>query len=143
MRKYLPIMLLVWASASLAAQKFGAIKLQLNDINVRVEYAWSFALRAQGLMYRKSLCQQCGMLFHFDSVRPASMWMKNTYIPLDVAFIDQQGVITDIKAMQPHDQIAVGSSRPVLYALEMKQGWFAANGIKVGDRMKITGKPEY
>jgi uncharacterized membrane protein (UPF0127 family) len=65
------------------------------------------------------------------------MWMKNTLMPLDVAFIRADGKITDIKAMQPHDLTTIASSQPVLYAWEMNQGWFAKNAIKVGDMVVI------
>ena len=61
--------------------------------------------------------------------------MQNTFLALDVAFITSDGVITDIKPMQPHDLTSVGASEAVLYALEMNQGWFAKNGIKVGDKI--------
>ena len=65
------------------------------------------------------------------------MWMKNTYIPLDVAFIDKKGTITDIKPLQPHDLTSVGASTKVMYALEMNQGWFARHDIQVGDHIVI------
>ncbi|MCW8109417.1 DUF192 domain-containing protein [Alteromonas ponticola] len=102
-----------------------------------VEYAHSPAQRAQGLMFRKSLCEDCGMLFYFTPHRKVGMWMKNTYIPLDVAFIDEEGVITDIKAMQPHDLNTTMSSKKVAYSLEMNQGWFKQHNVKVGDTIKI------
>lgn len=104
-----------------------------------VEYAKSMRQRAQGLMFRKSLCDDCGMLFQFSPPKQASMWMKNTFVALDVAYIDSNGVITDIKPLQPHDLNAVAASTKVLYALEMNQGWFAQQGIKVGD--SVTIKP--
>lgn len=116
---------------------FGEIVIRVKDVSLTVEYADTFKLRNRGLMFRRILCAQCGMLFHFGSQRPAGMWMKNTFIPLDVAFIRQDGVITDIKAMEPHDLTSISSSEPVLYALEMNQGWFVKNGIKVGDILKI------
>ena len=69
--------------------------------------------------------------------------MKNTLIPLDVAFIRADGKITDIKAMQPHDLSTISASQKVLYAWEMNQGWFAQNGIKVGDTVAVplSNKP--
>lgn len=105
--------------------------------SLTIEYAKTFEQRAQGLMYRKSLCEDCGMLFRFKPARMASMWMKNTFVPLDVAFIDGNGVITDIKPLQPHDLTSVGSSEAVEFALEMNQGWFAANNISVGDHINV------
>ncbi|MFQ3196770.1 MAG: uncharacterized membrane protein (UPF0127 family) [Paraglaciecola sp.] len=109
----------------------------INDKTVQVEYAATFAQRSMGLMHRQSLCQQCGMLFKFSNAKMASMWMKNTLIPLDVAFIRSDGVITDIRALQPHNLTSVGSSEEVLFALEMNQGWFKTHGIAVGDTVQI------
>lgn len=117
---------------------FDRIDVTVNELTLNVEYAESFEQRATGLMFRKQMCGQCGMLFRYESVRMASMWMKNTYIPLDVAFADEKGIITDIIAMQPHDLTSIRSSAPVLYALEMNQGWFKENGVKVGDTLKIS-----
>ena len=77
------------------------------------------------------------MLFDYGSSKLIRMWMKNTFVPLDVAFIDRNGVITDIKPLTPHSLESVGSSKEVLYALEMNQGWFAENNIKVGDQVTI------
>ncbi|GAC03715.1 MAG: DUF192 domain-containing protein [Paraglaciecola chathamensis] len=118
-------------------QTLPTVKITLQDIPLEVEYAHTFEQRAMGLMYRKTLCEQCGMLFKFSGSKKASMWMQNTFLALDVAFITSDGVITDIKPMQPHDLTSVGASEAVLYALEMNQGWFAKNGIKVGDKMVI------
>ena len=116
---------------------FKSVNLQINDIKLEVEYADNFELRSRGLMFRKAMCEQCGMLFNFEQPRMVGMWMKNTFIPLDVAFIDKQGVITDIKPMQPHDLTSVTSSKAILFALEMNQGWFSKHGVKVGDRVII------
>lgn len=119
---------------------FDEITIKINNNKLNVEYAQTFEQRARGLMYRKAMCEDCGMLFRFDEPKRASMWMKNTFIPLDVAFIDRNGVITDIKPLQPHDLTSVAASKQVLFALEMNQGWFADNNIKVGH--KITLNPQ-
>lgn len=118
--------------------QFERAQIKVNNINLKVELAQSWEQRQRGLMFRKSLCQNCGMLFVFESPRIGSMWMKNTLIPLDVAYIDKSGQITDIKAMQPQDLTSIQSSKPILHALEMNQGWFAANGVKVGDKILIV-----
>lgn len=117
--------------------QFKRAVLLINGQKLQVEYADTWDLRARGLMHRTELCQQCGMLFKFDRERLISMWMKNTFIPLDVAFFKQNGEIVDIKQMQPEDLTSVPSSRPVLYALEMNEGWFAANGVKEGDSIEV------
>ena len=113
------------------------VPLKINDTEINVEYADEPNERQLGLMFRREMCEDCGMLFKFDRIRIVSMWMKNTYIPLDVAYINAFGRITDIKAMEPENLDSVPSSVPVLFALEMNQGWFAENNIKVGDRVDI------
>jgi uncharacterized membrane protein (UPF0127 family) len=119
---------------------FPNVQVQVKKNVYGVEYANTFELRAQGLMHREEMCQSCGMLFNFQQVKRAGMWMKNTLIPLDVAFINPDGKITDIKAMKPHDLSTTSSSEPVLYAWEMNQGWFAQNGIQVGDTVTFPLK---
>ncbi|BFT29210.1 hypothetical protein D210916BOD24_03860 [Alteromonas sp. D210916BOD_24] len=116
---------------------FERVSLMIGGEHYEVEYASTYEQRARGLMFRKALCENCGMFFRFSSPKYAGMWMKNTFIPLDVAFIDRKGVITDIKPLTPHSLESVGSSKEVLYALEMNQGWFAENNIKVGDQITI------
>ena len=92
--------------------------------------------RAQGLMHRFSLQPDRGMLFVFEQPQPLGFWMKNTYIALSIAFIDASGRIVNIDDMKPLDESTHWSNGPSLYALEMKQGWFAAKGIAAGDVVK-------
>ncbi|MFT4652683.1 MAG: uncharacterized membrane protein (UPF0127 family) [Kangiellaceae bacterium] len=113
------------------------IALTVSTTNIRVEYADTPQKRQLGLMFRRELCENCGMLFKFDSPRIGSIWMKNTFIPLDLAYIDEQGNIVDIEQLQPHDLNPVGSSAKVLYALEMNKGWFAKQDIRVGDKVTL------
>ena len=118
----------------------------IAGINViQVEVAANAAAREQGLMYRKALALNSGMLFDFE--RPAQkvcMWMKNTEIPLSVAFLDSDGVILNIEDMQPQtlDNHCSAEGKAVRYALEMDQGWFARKHIGVGDKIRQgqTGK---
>jgi len=116
---------------------FKQAKVEINGQKLNVELADNWELRAQGLQFRTELCDDCGMLFRFDRTRKISMWMKNTLIPLDVAFFTKDGTIIDIRQMQPLDLTSVPSSKPVYYALEMNQNWFASNGIKEGDMIKV------
>ena len=118
----------------------GKIQIEFANKSLKVEFADTFEERALGLMHRKSLCEDCGMLFQFESERIGSIWMKNTFVPLDLAYITVDGVIVDIKALKPHDLTSVTSSKAVLFALEMNQGWFAKNGIKEGDKISIDGR---
>jgi len=119
---------------------FSDIPLEVNQNVYTLEHAKTFEQRAKGLMHRESLCENCGMLFQFEEPRTAGFWMKNTIIPLDIAFVRADGIITDIKSMQPHDLTTTGSSQDVLYAWEMNQGWFKKNGIQVGDTVMIPAK---
>ena len=118
---------------------FSQVEVVVNDNNYALEYATTFEQRAQGLMHRESMCKSCGMLFNFQKSRGVSMWMKNTLIPLDVAFIRSDGIILNIEPMQPRDLSITRSSGKALYAWEMNQGWFAKNGIGIGDKVSIIG----
>ena len=88
-------------------------------------------------MYRESLNPDSGMLFVFEEASYHCFWMKNTLIPLSIAFISPNGTITDIVDMAPLDLTSHCPTQPALYALEMNQDWFAKQDIKVGDR--VTG----
>ena len=103
---------------------------------IRAEVVSDPGTRAQGLMYRKSMAQNAGMLFIFDEAAVHCMWMKNTLIPLSVAFIDEQGAIVNIADMQPHSEQSHCAARPTRYALEMNLGWFAQRGIKAGTTLQ-------
>ncbi len=113
------------------------IEIEINGTVIQVEYADTPAERQLGLMYRRSLCENCGMLFRFDTSRIGSIWMKNTYIPLDLAYISEDGEIIDIRQLQPLDLTPVTSSQKVRFALEMNKGWFANKDIREGDFVKI------
>jgi len=113
------------------------VVFKIGERELSVEYADSPDERALGLMHRRTLCEDCGMLFKFDSSRVGSIWMKNTFIPLDLAYISAEGKIVDIIQLQPHDLTPVRSSLLVLYALEMNEGWFATHDIKEGDKVTL------
>ena len=102
---------------------------------IRAEVVSDPGTRAQGLMYRKSMAQNAGMLFIFDEAAVHCMWMKNTLIPLSVAFIDDRGAIVNIEDMEPQTEASHCAGQPVRYALEMNRGWFAARGVKPGSRL--------
>jgi uncharacterized membrane protein (UPF0127 family) len=95
--------------------------------------------QAAGLMNRKSLPDGKGMLFVYTRDELRSFWMKNTLIPLSIAFIAYDGRILEIRDMKPRDLTPVRSTRHVRYALEVPQGWFSRAGIAVGDRLVLTG----
>ena len=102
---------------------------------IRAEVAADFATRATGLMHRSAMPSNAGMLFIFDEAEAHCMWMRNTLIPLSVAFIDERGTIINVEDMEPQTEDSHCASRPARYALEMNRGWFAARGIKPGSRL--------
>jgi uncharacterized membrane protein (UPF0127 family) len=88
-------------------------------------------------MYRKTLADGRGMLFVFDRDQIMSFWMKNTLIPLSIAFISKDGRILEIRDMEPLDETSVRSGRSARYALEAPRGWFGRAGIKTGDMVVL------
>jgi uncharacterized membrane protein (UPF0127 family) len=136
----LPSSLLLFAFAGSAlAQELPTVQLNAGMYLIRAEVAADFASRAQGLMYRKQLGSNAGMLFIFDQPGEQCMWMKNTLIPLSVAFVDDQGKIINVEDMAPQTLDSHCARRPARYALEMNGGWFAARGIQPG--MRLGGIP--
>ena len=120
------------------------IKLQIPARNglvpLRAELADTESKRERGLMFRRSLSENSGMLFVFDPPAQAAFWMKNTRIPLSIAFLDSQGRILEIRSMRPFDETVIWSaSNAVAYALEVNEGWFDYHGIQTGT--KIYGIP--
>ncbi len=102
---------------------------------IRAEVVNTMASRSQGLMFRKSLGPNQGMLFVFDINERHCMWMKNTLIPLSVAFIDEQGAILNIEEMKPQTEDTHCARSAARYALEMTAGWFGKRGLQPGLRL--------
>ena len=116
-----------------------AIESVAGRITLKAELARSTAQRNQGLMYRKSLPDGEGMLFIFERDEILSFWMKNTLVPLSIAFISSEGRILEIYDMEPGNLAPVSSGRSARYALEVPQGWFGRAGIRIGDRLDLNG----
>lgn len=108
---------------------------------VEAEVARTADERAQGLMYRESLARGKGMLFVFPDSQIRSFWMKNTFIPLDIAFLDAEFRIVDIKAMEPENTTSLPSALPAMFALEVPLGWFEEMGISVGAQARLVFGP--
>jgi uncharacterized membrane protein (UPF0127 family) len=108
---------------------------------VQVEIADERAEQQRGLMERTELAENAGMLFVFDRDAPRSFWMRNTLIPLSIAYIASDGSIVDIQDMQPLDETSHPSAEPAQYALEVNQGFFAERGIEVGNVVEIPELP--
>ncbi len=125
---------------TLAEVSFKTSSVKVASHPLKVEVAREEPQRLQGLMFRKNLGREEGMLFIFDELAYQSIWMKNTLIPLSVAFIDRDGVILNILDMEPQTLDSHMSAGPALYAIETNKGWFAAKKVKAGD--KVTGLPK-
>lgn len=119
------------------SQKLDSIPLTINQTSLQAELAITDSERALGLMYRTELAPNSGMLFVFDQTTTGCFWMKNTPLPLSIAFITDQGTISNIEQMQPFSTAARCPIVPIKYALEMEQGWFNKNNIHAGDQVKL------
>jgi uncharacterized protein len=122
--------------AGAARAELPATQLAVGMYIIRAEVADSMGTRMEGLMHRKSMPQGAGMVFVFDETALHCMWMKNTLIPLSVAFIDEGGNIVNIADMQPQTEDSHCAARPARFALEMNKGWFAQRGIKAGASLR-------
>ena len=122
--------------ATAAHAQLPEVVLTVNGHKLTAEVANSDATRTQGLMHRRILPENHGMLFVFDGPAFHAMWMMNTYIPLSVAFLDESGVIINIEDMKPHTQDTHPAKKPAKYALEMNRGWFGKRGVKPGAKIE-------
>jgi len=119
-----------------------AIMMTMGGVDVTLEVVKDPEERRQGLMYRDTLASNAGMLFVFPSNVYGPFWMKNTYIPLSIAFISSDCTIIDIQQMEPLDTVTkYMPSVPYRYAIEMNAGWFRENDVKVGYRITIPELP--
>ena len=121
----------VWAQVAMPV-----VELSAGMYRIEAEVAANDQNRQTGLMNRKTMPAQRGMLFVFPQERPHCMWMRNTLIPLSVAFIDADGYIINIENMQPQTDDNHCAKVPARYALEMNEGWFAQRGIKPGFKLQ-------
>jgi len=130
----LPLFLiLILDMTSVFPQEPKFLWLTLKEKKIKVEVVRTDEEKAKGLMFREKLGKNEGMLFIFEREEILSFWMKNTRIPLSIAFIAKDGKIVDIQDMEPFDLQSHVSARPARYALEVNQGWFKKNGIEVGN----------
>jgi uncharacterized membrane protein (UPF0127 family) len=121
----------------LETAEFTLEKIGGGRVQIQVEIARTEAERSRGLMYRTSLPDGKGMLFVFERDQILSFWMKDTLIPLSIAFISYDGRILEMYDMLPRDLSPIHSSRSVRYALEVPRGWFERAGIQAGDRLNL------
>lgn len=141
---------LLIASAALAMMSFAtaaqegpqtlpAIRLSAGIHNIQAQLAQTPDQRATGLMFRRTMATNEGMLFAFEAPATQCFWMKNTLLPLSAAFVTDDGTVVNIEDMKPQTLDSHCSKQPVRYVLEMNQGWFAKRGIKPGS--KLSGPP--
>jgi len=132
------ILFLLWIIPIARSQTILKIPLYIGQKEIWVEVAKTPEERSYGLMGRKNLGKDEGMLFIFETEDRHGFWMKNTFIPLSIAFIDKNGRIVWITDMKPLTLDSHVPPQPVLYALEMNKGWFSSRGIKVGDMVRFS-----
>jgi uncharacterized membrane protein (UPF0127 family) len=131
--------LAAYAGAQEAPQlNLPVVQLQAGMHNIRAQVATGIAVY-KGLMFRREMPQHEGMLFAYDTPSVQCFYMRNTYLPLSIAFIADDGTVVNIRDMQPQTLDSHCSDKPVRYALEMNQGWFAKRGVKPG--FKLSGAP--
>lgn len=136
MRMLLAALLLVGPSLAYSAQ---LLALRIGEHHLRAEYVTTPEERRRGLMGRRQLAADQGMLFRFDEVRRHCLWMQDTPLPLSAAFFDEDGVIVDLIDLQPYSTEVRCSRRPARYALEVNQGWFAEQ--QIGLDAQVEGLP--
>ena len=130
---------LAWAGAAVAQdgpQKLASIRLTAGMHIIQAELAQTPDERSTGLMFRTAMGANEGMLFAFEQAGTQCFWMKNTLLPLSIAFVADDGSVVNIDDMKPQTLVSHCSTKPVRFVLEMNQGWFAKRGIKPGTRLQ-------
>ena len=126
---------LLWTPVSFAQNAMPQMELSLGMHRIEAEVAMNPELRAMGLMHRREMGQNRGMLFVFTSERRHCMWMRNTFLPLSVAFLDREGKIINVEDMKPQTENNHCAGADARYALEMNLGWFKQRGFSQGARV--------
>jgi uncharacterized membrane protein (UPF0127 family) len=116
--------------------------LKINNLDLKVEVADREGTRRKGLSGREDLEKDSGMLFVFTNEQNLSFWMKNTAIPLSIAFLDKKGAVIEIKNLNPGEEESVKSSKKAKFALEMNSGWFKDNNIEAGHCFAGVDEPK-
>ncbi|HYR00866.1 MAG TPA: DUF192 domain-containing protein [Casimicrobiaceae bacterium] len=146
MKRRLAILVLATAAGVAAAApvvvELPTTTLSIGKHKLVAEVAATPEQRTVGLMYRFSLKPDHGMIFVFERPEPQAFWMKNTFIPLSIAFLGGDGRILNIEDMAPRDESLHWSRAPAQYAIEMRKGWFAERGIGPGDRVEGLPLPQ-
>lgn len=121
---------------------FDQAKITVGQKSLQVQVARTEAAREQGLMHRQTLAPWDGMLFVFQEPQPVAFWMKDTVMPLEVAYFDEAGTLQEIRPLTPGDLTPVRSHRTdILYALELPSGDFERHGLKIGQKLTLERHP--
>jgi uncharacterized membrane protein (UPF0127 family) len=124
------------ADSSPVANPLSFKKITVGKTPLRVEVADTLAKQERGLMFRQSMPENEGMLFVYKEPQEMSFWMRNTFIPLDIAFVGADGIILNIHQAKPLDEsILYRSAGAAKYVIETNQGWFSRHGIRPGDKV--------
>lgn len=132
LKKLAAAVLIAGAAFGAQAQSFPVMELSMGIHRIEAEVAATQDLRMQGLMFRERMADNHGMLFVFPDAQRHCMWMRNTLLPLSVAFLDEQGHIINVEDMQPRTENNHCAAKPARYALEMNLGWFKRKGMTAG-----------
>lgn len=130
------LVLSTWFGFAMSAHAFGSLELTLGMYRIQTEVASTDPDRQRGLMFRKAMPENQGMLFVFPMRAEHCMWMKNTLLPLSVAFLDEEGRIINIEDMAPQTENNHCARQPARFALEMNRGWFKQRGFGVGTQLR-------
>lgn len=131
----LGLLIAVASGSAIGESQLPLVELSTGIYRIEAEVAGSFASRAEGLMHRREMPANRGMLFVFEQPAKHCMWMRNTLIPLAVAFIDERGTILNIEEMDPETETSHCAAKSARYALEMNAGWFSRRGLAPGVRI--------
>lgn len=135
--KPLALALLLLGSAwAQTPQRLPMVELRAGMHRVQAQVAKTFTQRAIGLMHVKHMPMHEGMLFVFEELDTQCFWMRDTLLPLSIAFLADDGSIVNLADMQPLDESSHCSAKPVRYALEMNRDWFTKRGLKVGSKLQ-------
>ena len=127
------------AAQQIPQPRLPTVQLQAGMHNIVAEVAQTPQQQQIGMMMRTEMATHEGMLFVFEEAGPRCFWMKNTLLPLAIAFLEDDGTVVNIAEMKPRSEATHCSEKPVRFALEMNQGWFSKRGIKPG--FKLKGPP--
>lgn len=130
-------MILIFISVSFYGCSQNNHFIEINGVKLYIEIALTDQERATGLMFREKIPENYGMLFIFEKEQVLNFWMKNTSIPLSIAYIRENGLIIGIYDMNPYDETPISSIYPCKFALEVNKGWFSKTNIKAGDTIKL------